>query len=207
MGVISGHAEALEPLVADERGRWRLQTIREQVERISRIIQALLNMARPRETIREPVEIEALLDTTLSFVTVKLNRRDVTLERDYAPVPSVLGDAEKLQQLFLNLCLNAADAMESEGGTLRVALGPDEDGGVQIDFADTGSGISEDRIDRIFEPFFTTKPAGQGNGLGLVVAQGIVRDHGGRIDVESRSGEGTTFHIHLPAATADAEGS
>jgi signal transduction histidine kinase len=201
MGVISGHAEALEPLVEDERGRWRLQTIREQVDRISRIIQALLNMARPRETVREPVEIEPLLDTTLSFVAVKLNRRDVRVERDYAPVPSVLGDPEKLQQLFLNLSINAADAMESRGGTLRVSLGCDEDGAVEILFADTGTGIPDGELERIFEPFFTTKPAGQGNGLGLVVADGIVRDHGGRIDVESAEDEGTTFRIHLPAAT------
>jgi two-component system NtrC family sensor kinase len=199
--VISGHAEALEPLVEDERGRWRLQTIREQVDRISRIIQALLNMARPRETVREPVEIEPLLDTTLSFVAVKLNRRDVRVERDYAPVPSVLGDPEKLQQLFLNLSINAADAMESRGGTLRVSLGCDEDGAVEILFADTGTGIPDGELERIFEPFFTTKPAGQGNGLGLVVADGIVRDHGGRIDVESAEDEGTTFRIHLPAAT------
>jgi len=204
MGVISGHAEALEPFVEDEKSRWRLQTIREQVERISRIIQALLNMARPRETVREPVELEPLLDTTLSFLNVKLKRRAVTVERDYEPTPSVLGDAEKLQQLFLNLALNAADAMEDGGGTLRVELrlfAPDI---VELVFSDTGAGIEEDDLEQVFDPFFTTKPAGQGNGLGLVVAEGIVSDHGGRIDVESREGDGATFRIQLPAAPTKA---
>jgi len=200
MGVIAGHAEALEPLVDDEKGRWRLRTIRDQVERISRIIQALLSMARPREYVREPVDLEALLDTTLSFLAVKMSRRQVAVERDFARVPAVLGDAEKLQQLFLTLALNAADAMEQDGGTLRVGLQPDGDDAVELCFADTGAGIAPAELGRIFEPFFTTKPAGQGNGLGLVVAQGIVRDHGGEIEVESEPGEGTCFRIHLPAA-------
>jgi len=203
MGVIQGHAEALEPFVADEKGRWRLATIREQVDRISRIIQSLLNMARPHETLRDPVELQPLLDTTLSFLSVKLKRRRVTIDRDYEPTPSVLGDPEKLQQLFLNLALNAADAMEDGGGTLSVALHPTEDGTVELAFADTGIGIPESQLDAIFDPFFTTKPAGQGNGLGLVVAESIVRDHGGRIEVESRPGEGATFHITLPTAPTE----
>jgi len=200
MSVISGHAEALEPLVDDERGQWRLRTIREQVDRISRIIQALLNMARPRDTVREPVALEPLLDTTLSFLNVKLGRRRVTVEREYEPTPSVLGDAEKLQQLFLNLALNAADAMEDGGGTLRVTLRPGDDDTVELNFSDSGSGIATGDLGQVFDPFFTTKPAGQGNGLGLVVAEGIVHDHGGQIEVESRPGQGATFRIQLPAA-------
>jgi len=204
MGVIQGHAEALEPFVTDEKGRWRLATIREQVDRISRIIQSLLNMARPHETLRDPVELEPLLDTTLSFLSVKLKRRRVTIERDYEPTPSVLGDPEKLQQLFLNLALNAADAMEEGGGTLRVSLHPTEDGTVELAFTDTGTGIPESQIDEIFDPFFTTKPAGQGNGLGLVVAESIVHDHGGRIEAESIEGEGASFHITLPQASTEA---
>jgi len=200
MGVIQGHAEALEPSVTDEKGQWRLRTIRAQVERISRIIQALLNMARPHGLAREPVELEPLLETTISFLGVKLKRRGVEVERDYRPTPSVRGDAEKLQQLFLNLGLNAADAMEGGGGTLRVTLRPVAGDRVELIFADTGTGIRAEQIDRIFDPFFTTKPAGQGNGLGLVVAKGIVDDHGGQIAVESTPGKGTAFRILLPAA-------
>jgi len=203
MGVISGHAEALEPLVSDEKGRWRLRTIREQVERISRIIQALLNMARPRQTVREPVALEPLLDTTLSFLNVKLRRRNVTVERDYEPTPFVLGDAEKLQQLFLNLALNAADAMQNGGGILRISLHPLDDATVELVFADSGPGIAPGEIAQIFDPFFTTKPAGQGSGLGLVVAEGIVRDHGGQIEAESPAAGGATFRIHLPTAPSE----
>ncbi len=201
MGVIQGHAEALEPAVTDEKGRWRLQTIREQIDRISRIIQALLNMARPRESVSEPVELEPLLETTLSFLGVKLRRRRVEVASKLEPCPSIRGDAEKLQQLFLNLMLNAADAMKETGGTLQVTLRREDDQ-VEVMIADTGPGIPEDQIDRIFDPFFTTKAAGEGNGLGLVVCQGIARDHGGRLEVESTVGEGTAFRLHLPAAKA-----
>lgn len=203
MGVIQGHAEALEPKVDDEKSRWRLRTISEQVERVSRIIQALLNMARPRETIREPVELQPLLETTLGFLAVKLRRRAVKVETRFETAPSVLGDPEKLQQLFLNLALNAADAMEEGGGTLRVSVRPDRDDTVLTTFEDDGPGIPPEELERIFEPFFTTKPAGQGNGLGLMVAKGIVGDHGGTLEVESEPGRGTAFAIQLPrAATA-----
>jgi len=204
MGVIHGHAEALEPLVKDEKGHWRLQTIRDQVERISRIIQALLNMARPHETVSEPVELEPVLETTLSFLAVKFQRRGIVVERTYAPTPSVLGDAEKLQQLFLNVLVNAVDAMERGGGTLSVALAQPDAGHVEVAVADTGVGIPAAQIDRVFEPFFTTKPAGQGNGLGLVVAQGIVHDHGGEITVESEPGRGAVFRVRLPVALDEA---
>jgi len=200
MGVIQGHAEALEPSVADEKGRWRLRTIREQVDRVSRIIQSLLNMARPHETAHQPVALEPLLETTLSFLGVRLKHRNIEVARDYRPARSVLGDGEKLQQLFLNLAMNAADAMERDGGTLHVTLRPVDDDHVEVRFADTGAGIPADQLGRIFDPFFTTKPAGQGNGLGLVVAKGIASDHGGQIVVESEPGKGTTFTIRLPAA-------
>ena len=113
-------------------------------------------------------------------------------------MPSVRGDAERLQQLFLNLFMNAADAMP-EGGALRVALRAASPGEVEIEVADTRSGDRRRRISaRIFEPFFTTKPAGEGNGLGLSVARSIVTDHGGEIEVTSEPGRGTTFRIVLP---------
>ena len=205
MSVIQGHAEALEPAVSDEKARWRLNTIRDQIDRISRIIQALLNMARPRESIREPVALEPLLETTLSFLGVKLRRLAVEVKTDYQPTPSVLGDPEKLQQLFLNLALNAADAMAEGGGTLTVSLRPGAEETLELTFADTGAGMDADQLEHIFEPFFTTKPAGQGNGLGLVVAQGIVGDHGGVLDVTSEVGKGTCFEIRLPLAQAKAD--
>jgi signal transduction histidine kinase len=196
MGVIQGHAKLLESKVSDDQARWRLQTIQEQIARISKIIQSLLNMARPARLARAPVALPALLDDTLAFLGEKLRRRSIELERSFESVPSVRGDAERLQQLFLNLFINAADAMP-EGGTLGIALRP-LPGEVEIVVSDTGAGIQPADLARIFDPFFTTKPAGEGNGLGLSVARSIVADHGGEIEAASEPGRGTRFSIRLP---------
>jgi signal transduction histidine kinase len=197
MGVIQGHAKMLESDVRGDEARWRLETIQEQITRISGIIHALLNMARPSRSAYVPVDLAATLQTTLAFVSEKLARRQIRVERHFDEVPSVLGDPERLQQVFLNLAVNAADAMP-RGGVFRVELAELEPGWVDVTLADTGAGIPIEEIGRVFEPFFTTKPAGQGSGLGLAVTRGIVIDHGGTIDVRSRAGEGTEFHIRLP---------
>jgi signal transduction histidine kinase len=207
MGVIRGHAEALESAVEGERAQWRLRTIREQIDRIAKIIEVLLNVARPKEAVRIPVQLGEVVDSTLVFVAEKLRRREIRVHRNYKPVAAVLGDPEKLQQLFLNLFLNAADAMP-EGGKLRVLLAPAEsdleaaeasDPGVEIRVADTGVGIASDVLPHIFQPFYTTKPSGRGSGLGLMVAHNIVGEHGGDIEVSSAVGTGTEFCIVLPA--------
>ena len=197
MGVIQGHARMLESSVSDENDRWRLRTIQEQIGRITNIIQALLNIARPGKTARVAVALEPLLENTLSFLEEKFARRKIEVRRNFEPVPSVTGDAERLQQLFLNLLLNAADAMP-DGGELSVLLRPTEAGEAEIRIADTGVGIPESDLPRIFEPFFTSKPAGKGNGLGLAVAKGIVSDHAGEIAVSSTVGKGTGFRVLLP---------
>ncbi|MCG8590096.1 MAG: protoglobin domain-containing protein [Proteobacteria bacterium] len=197
MGVIQGHAKLLEPAVGDERARWRLKTIQEQIGRISRIIESLLNMARPKKQERAPVDLEALMETTLSFLSEKFDRRGVEVRRNFAPVSPVEGDSERLQQLCLNLFLNAVDAMP-DGGELRVGLAPLDDGGTSLTVGDTGKGIPAADLERIFDPFFTSKAAGKGNGLGLTVVQGIAADHGGHIDARSRPGEGTTFEVYFP---------
>ena len=119
------------------------------------------------------------------------------MERSFESVPGVTGDAERLQQLFLNLFLNAADAMP-EGGELSVRLRTTGAGEAEIRVADTGVGIPEADLPRIFDPFFTSKRAGKGIGLGLAVAKGIVSDHGGEIAVTSTEGKGTRFRVLLP---------
>ena len=199
MGVIQGHAKLLESAVSGDDAHWRLQTIQEQIGRISKIIQSLLNMARPGARRKTPVALEPLIETTLSFVTEKLGRRGIEVARSFESVPTVLGDPERLQQLYLNLFLNAADAMP-EGGELTVAIGSC-DGEIEVVVGDTGAGIPEADLPRVFEPFFTTKEAGEGNGLGLMVAKGIVSDHGGSIEVESEAGEGTRFRMLFPVAS------
>ena len=198
MGVIQGHAKLLEGAVAGDNARWRLRTIQDQIGRISRIIQSLLHMARPGRPRSVPVDLPALMDSTLAFLTEKLGRREIHVMRDFADVPSAVGDPERLQQVFLNLFLNAADAMP-KGGQLRVVLRPHGDE-VEVRIADSGHGIPAGDLERVFEPFYTTKAAGEGSGLGLSVVQGIVADHHGAIEVVRSDDSGTEFRLFLPAA-------
>jgi signal transduction histidine kinase len=199
MGVIQGHARLLESKVEDEQSRWRLHTIQDQIGRISKIMQSLLNMARPGKRERTTLALEPLVENIVAFLGEKLERRHITVVRSFEAAPSISGDSERMQQLFLNLFLNAVDAMP-DGGELRLGVEPGSDGAVLVTIADTGSGIAAPDMDRVFDPFFTTKPAGEGNGLGLAVVQGIVNDHGGEITVSSEPQGGTCFHISLPAA-------
>jgi signal transduction histidine kinase len=197
MGVIRGHANLLESAVTGDQAKWRLRTIQEQIARISKIIQTLLNIARPGKAQHVPVALEPLIATALSFLGEKFAERGIQAHSSNDDVPSVLGDPERLQQLFLNLFLNAADAMP-DGGELRVVLGISDDGEIEVRVIDSGQGIPERDLQRIFDPFFTSKEAGTGNGLGLMVAKGIVTDHGGDIEVTSRQGHGTEFRIQFP---------
>lgn len=156
-------------------------------------------MARRGRPRRVPVDVAALLDNTLAFLAEKLERREIVVVRDYAPVASVAGDPERLQQVFLNLLLNAADAMP-KGGELRVGVGlhgPE----VEVRVADSGHGMPGGDRERIFEPFYTTKAAGEGSGLGLSVVQGIVAEHHGAFEVLRSDDAGTEFRLLFPAAS------
>ncbi|MBN1503759.1 MAG: two-component sensor histidine kinase, partial [Candidatus Eisenbacteria bacterium] len=128
----------------------------------------------------------------------------VTIVEDLgSDIPRILGDKNQLQQVFLNISLNACEAMEG-GGTLKI--GTSADGGrVRVAFQDTGCGIKQENLEDIFEPFFTTKPPTKGTGLGLSVSYGIVQRHGGTIEVESALGKGSTFTIVLPVEEPEKE--
>ena len=144
----------------------------------------------------------------MKLVEHQLNMNGVKIEKRIDPgLPAIFANANQLQQVLMNLSINAQHAME-KGGTLSItaargAGGPVADG-VEIRVTDTGSGIPKDIQAKIFEPFFTTKPAGKGTGLGLSVTYGIIRDHKGLIAVESQVGVGTTFRMVLPLAPVDA---
>ena len=201
MNVILGYAQMIENSTAEETVRDRARIIREQVSRISKIIETLLAFARPRPILKSPVQLKGSLEEVLNFLSEELRKREVTVERRFEPVPAIRGDGAKLQQLFLNLFLNALDAMP-EGGTLRVSLESCDPEEVEVRVADTGTGIPSEALAKVFEPFFTSKPRGKGSGLGLAVAKGIVSDHDGQIDVASEPGKGTEFLVSFPVEGA-----
>jgi PAS domain S-box-containing protein len=199
MNVILGYAQMIQSSTPDDASRERARIIRDQVQRISQIIRTLLNFARPEKRRRESVDLVEVVEETLTLLQERFRTSGIEVERRFEPVPEIWADGEKLEQMLINLGINAADAMP-EGGTLTIHLAPHGSNEVQVRVADTGTGIPPDSLKRIFEPFYTTKERGEGSGLGLAVVKGIVMDHGGNIEVASEVGRGTEFCAVLPAA-------
>ena len=202
LNVIMGYAEMMESSLTDEKQIKRAQLIRDQSKRVTGLIQTLLNLSRPHEPNRIPLSLADTIDHAADFCSERFKKRGVKIERQLEDVPPVLGDSDQLEQVFLNLFVNAADAMPN-GGTLRIELRPHEAGWIRVVVRDSGSGIAPDALERIFDPFFTTKEKGAGNGLGLMVSKGIIVAHGGEISVESTPGSGTEFLILLPTTRSD----
>ncbi len=177
-----------------------------QSERAQKIVRNLLDFARESEIESEAHEVQDLIEDTLRLATNQIKLAKVKVKGDLAPnLPPVYGDRRQLEQVFLNIVLNALDAMP-KGGTLSISCSTTRDRElVSVEFADTGVGIPEHRISDVFNPFFTTKPDAKGTGLGLSVSLGIIRQHGGDIEVKSEVGKGTTFTVLLPVAKVPAE--
>jgi len=174
-----------------------LKKIERQGFRASTIVDNLLNFARVSDIEFREVNVNGLMLETLSLIDHQLRKSDVEVEVDLdASLPATLANGGKLQQVFMNLILNARDAMP-QGGKLTVRT-YQEDSQLVVKIQDSGTGISDENVKRIYDPFFTTKKAGEGSGLGLSVSYGIIREHSGRINVDSTSGQGTTFRLHLP---------
>jgi two-component system NtrC family sensor kinase len=174
-----------------------LNVIFTQVERASTIVANLLDFTRREETSFEELSINEVLNRTLKLVTNEINLNRVLLNLELGDnLPRVKGNAHNLQQVFLNLFLNAIQAMP-DGGKMSIKSYV-ENRSLKIDVADTGTGIPKENLEKVFDPFFTTKGVGKGTGLGLSVSYGIVRKHHGHITVESEIGKGTTFSITLP---------
>ena len=178
-----------------------LEKIEKQTFRAAKIVNGLLNLARPAQSERGHVDLHLVLTDVLALLEHQFRSGSVQLRRDlHAESPVVLGIEHKLQQVFLNLFLNARDAMP-RGGWLSIATQIDGDE-VVVEVADTGSGIQAEHLGRIYDPFFTTKPIGKGTGLGLSITYGIVQEHDGTITVDSPAGQGTRFVLRFPLAEA-----
>lgn len=198
LAVISSYSQMLaKQLADDERKAGILDKIAKQTFRASEIVNSLLNFSRTSSTTYTSTDLNKVIEETLVLIGPQLEKARVQVHRELEPhLPPIRGNAGKLQQVFLNLMLNARDAM-SQGGELRVATRFDATA-VQVSVSDTGHGIPPDTLSRIFDPFYTTKSSGKGTGLGLSISYGIVREHGGIIEVSSRVGEGTTFLMEFP---------
>ncbi|CAD7716836.1 Adaptive-response sensory-kinase SasA [Xanthomonas hydrangeae] len=170
---------------------------REGIERVTRIVRDLKDFSySDRSESWKMVDLHAGLESTINIIWNELKYK-VTLERNYAELPLVECLPSELNQVYMNMLLNAGQAIV-ERGTITVTTGRDEAENVWIQFQDTGAGIAPDLMQRIFDPFFTTKPVGSGTGLGLSISYGIINKHHGRIDVESTPGQGASFRIVLP---------
>ncbi|MCS7303866.1 MAG: cache domain-containing protein [Thermoguttaceae bacterium] len=181
----------------DEQDRQDLDLIIRETTRAAEIVRGLLDFARERPAVKQPLQINDVLRRTLRLLSNQRAFSNIMIVEDLQEgLPLIDGDPNQLQQVFLNLALNACEAMP-QGGTLLVTTTLDQDK-VLVKVTDTGCGIPPEHLDRIFEPFFTTKPVGKGTGLGLSVSYGIIQQHGGNIEVESKVGFGSTFTVSLP---------
>jgi PAS domain S-box-containing protein len=202
LAVISSYTQMLSKELRDDSKKSELLgRITRQVFRASEIVNSLLNFSRTSGAEFAEVDVNQIIQDTLALLEHQFKVSQVRVERELAsPLPPIFGNTGKLQQVFLNLFLNARDAMPG-GGVLRVATSAGN--AVYVVISDTGSGIAQEHIRRIYDPFFTTKTAEdgkrrQGTGLGLSVTYGIIQEHAGKILVESELGQGTTFHLEFP---------
>ena len=200
---ILGHAQlAIRRLGPENPAKASLDLIAQETRRCSDIIKNLLRFARQDTPQFQPVNANEAVGAALSIVDHQLSLHGIRIVRELGEsLPQVNGDINQLQQVLVNLAINAQQAMAGQRGELSVrtrAVG----GQVLIELQDSGPGISSELQKKIFEPFFTTKAAGQGTGLGLSVSYGIIESHGGRIEVRSSPGHGATFVISLPVAAA-----
>lgn len=183
-----------------------LHIIDNEVARCKQIVDGLLDFSRPKQQLRERVDLNEVVDRTLQLLEHHVRFKRLTVTCELAPnlrkVPKASG--EQLVQVFMALLLNAMDAMADRRGaiTIRTRPGPSASEGVIAEVIDRGHGIPQTELSKIFEPFYTTKDPGKGTGLGLSICYGIIQEHGGRIEVESVVGQGTTFRALLPAVEA-----
>jgi two-component system NtrC family sensor kinase len=184
-----------------KENRNQAETLRKIIKETSRckdIVKGLLEFARPKEPEMAPADINDVVDRALSIFERQALFQNIKIEKVYAKLPRIVVDGSQLQQVFANIIVNAAEAMNGNGVlTIKTRLDARTDS-LRIEFTDTGHGIKEEDLPRLFEPFFTTKEVGKGTGLGLAISYGIVQKHNGSIEARSKVGQGSTFVVVLP---------
>jgi len=201
LGIIQGYTQLLlRGETADTQRHEDLSTILKHAKNCKAIVEDLLNFARRSKPTAEVVNIHEVIDDALIFLEHRSKTPDIQIDKQYqADIPSLRIDEKKIKQVLINLVMNAKHAV-GEKGRIAIYTAYDADAGqVLIRVKDSGYGIEPKHLKRIFDPFFTTKPTGEGTGLGLAVSYGIVKSHGGDIEVNSTPGSGTEFRVLLPA--------
>lgn len=184
----------------DESHPWKkdLENIVQQTTRCRNIVRGLLDFARQRKPDKKEWDIHTLIDRTVTLVENQARFQNIKIVKEFErEIPNLYVDGDQIQQVFMNIIINAADAMAGKGGTLTIRTDL-KDGRAEISFIDTGCGMSKEHLSKLFAPFFTTKEIGKGTGLGLAISYGIIQSHNGEIEVESEVGKGSTFRIKLP---------
>ena len=200
LGIIRASVQLLEDAGCDaKRANEAAQVIKQEIDRLDRVIKALLDFGRPSTPTLRPTDVESVVTDVVLFTRRFAGQARVTIDTEFsAGVPVVSADADQLKQVLVNLVSNAVQAMEGGGGSITVKVWHD-DGYVFVSVGDTGPGIPAEVLPKIFDPFYSTRDAG--TGLGLTIVHRIIDQHGGRIDVESEPGHGTRFTVALPASS------
>ncbi len=206
-GIFALTGLTLEDMAAADPNRENLEEVLRQTQRCRDIVRKLLDFARRTETQTEPVDLNEIIDETLGLLVKQAAFLNIRVIRQLDPAaPPVEANRSELQQVLINVAMNAAQAM-AESGTLTILTRGDAgERMVEVSISDTGCGIPPEKIGQVFDPFFTTKASGQGTGLGLSIAYGIVTAHGGTISVASEVGKGSTFTVRIPAAVRQKSG-
>ena len=200
LGIIKNYLLIFSDSIGEEdASRENLKTVKQEVDRIARIVRSLLDFSRPEKNKMAPLNLASIIEQTVSLLDKEYLNRDIRIRTELpGDIYPVIGSVDQLKQVFLNLLVNSKDSMPG-GGEITITARNTEQG-VEIEFSDTGCGIAEEDASRLFEPFFTTKEQGKGTGLGLWICYSIMERHGGDIRMKSKK-KGASFVLTLPRAS------
>jgi len=201
-GIVTYSHLLLESMPADEDCRPTLEKIVTQAGRCADIVRGLLDFSRQRKSNKTLYDVNKVLRQCISLLENQAIFQNIEMKKSLAPdLPMTVLDPSQLERVFMNIIINAAEAMEGKGVLALSTRFDAEAQEIKVTFTDTGPGISQENLKKVFSPFFTTKDAGHGVGLGLAISYGIIKDHKGNIAVDSPPGGGARFTLRLPVAT------